>query len=236
MTEQDGGASPRIAVVGAGIGGSALALALAESGLACDVFEQTRQLREVGAGVQLAPNAVRPLQRLGLADALRSCAVRVAARETRGWNGRPVARTPLGEQCERRFGAPYYTVHRAHLHEALLERAFGERSRLHLGRRLERIDQHEDAAALVFTDGSVHRADLVVGADGIHSVVRRTLVRDEPVFSGLAVHRGLLPAERLSPWAHEAAVRLWLGPEGHLVCYPVAGGTLLSFAATVRTA
>ncbi len=222
---------PRVAVVGAGIGGLALAAALAGSGTRCEVFEQTRQLAEVGAGVQLAPNAVRPLHRLGLGPVLRACAVRIEATEIRGWNGRPVARTPLGEECERLFGAPYYTVHRAHLHEALLQRT--PPGMLHLGRRLLRVEEDDDGVTLAFEDGSTHRADVVVGADGIHSAVREALVRDEPVFSGLGVYRGLLPMERLPrAAARGAVVRLWLGPGSHLVCYPVSGGSQVSFAAT----
>lgn len=223
--------SPRIAIVGAGIGGLVLALALAERGVRCAVFEQAAEPREVGAGVQLAPNAVRPLHRLGLAEALSARAVRVEAREVRGWDGRPVARTPLGDHCERYFGAPYYAVHRAHLHRALLERL--PSGVCFLGHRLERLSEHEDGVELVFSDGTVHHADLVIGADGIHSTVRRSLMRDAPVFSGLGVYRGLLPTARLGPVLRDHRVRLWLGPEGHLVCYPVDGGRLLSFAATI---
>lgn len=223
---------PCVAVVGAGIGGLALAAALAGSGVRCAVFEQTRRIADVGAGVQLAPNAVRPLHRIGLDTALREAAVRIEATEIRGWNGRPVARTPLGDPCERFFGAPYYTVHRAHLHRALLDRMPSDR--IFLGRRLSRVEESADGVLLVFQDGTTHRADAVVGADGIHSAVRETLVRDAPVFSGLGVYRGLLPTVRLPRAAREPVVRLWLGPGGHMVCYPVSGGSYVSFAATLR--
>ncbi|ALC20218.1 salicylate 1-monooxygenase [Streptomyces pristinaespiralis ATCC 25486] len=223
---------PRITVVGAGIGGLTLAGALAANGTDYVIHEQTRRLAEVGAGVQLSPNAVRPLLRLGLGDALREHAVRIDAMEVRGWTGRPVARTPLGEECERMFGAPYYSIHRAHLHEALL--SLVDRDRLRLGELLRGARETDTGGVrLTFEDGTVRDAGVVVGADGIHSTVREAFVRDEPVFAGLGIYRGLVPADRLPDAARERLVRLWLGPGGHFVCYPVAAGEYLSFAATV---
>ncbi|MFD3436849.1 FAD-dependent monooxygenase [Streptomyces sp. NPDC058685] len=222
---------PRITVVGAGIGGLALAGALSANGTPYEIFEQTRQLAEVGAGVQLSPNAIRPLVRLGLEPALRKHAVRIEAMEVRGWTGRPIARTPLGGDCERMFGAPYLTIHRAHLHEALL--SLVDSDSLHLGRRLRAAQETSEGARLTFDDGTVRPADVVVGADGIHSTVRETFHRDAPVFAGLGIYRGLVPVDRLPAEARESLVRLWLGPGGHFVCYPVASGEYISYAATV---
>ncbi|MYY82681.1 MULTISPECIES: FAD-dependent monooxygenase [unclassified Streptomyces] len=222
-------ARPRIAVVGAGIGGLTLAAALRERGLPCRIFEQARRLTEVGAGVQLAPNAVRPLRELGLGARLARSAVPIDAMETRSWAGEPLARTPFGEACEQLFGAPYYAVHRADLQSALLD-TVGP-GPLRLGRTLKGVVPEGDAVRLEFEDGSTHHADLVVGADGIHSVVRRGLVADAPVFSGLGVYRGLVPVADLPAAAREPRIRMWLGPGRHFVCYPVRGGELLSFAA-----
>lgn len=228
MTKRD---SPQIAVVGAGIAGLTLALALARVGIHCEVFEQTRRMREVGAGVQLAPNATRLLHRLGLADRLRDAAVRPTAVEMRRWDdSRLLARTALGDDCEELYGAPYYTVHRADLHQALLTRM--AEGGLHIGKRCVAVEQQADCVLLRFEDGSERQADLVVGADGIHSVVRDALVADEPRFSGQSMYRGLIPAERLPAFAADPKVRLWLGPEQHCVCYPVSGGRLISFGAT----
>ena len=224
---------PRIAVVGAGIGGLTLAGALAVHGVPYVIHEQTRKLAEVGAGVQLSPNAIRPLLRLGLGPALRRHAVRIEAMEIRGWSGRPIARTPLGEECERMFAAPYLTIHRAHLHDALL--TLIDRDRLGLGQRLGSATELPDGGGvrLAFDDGAVRQADVVIGADGIHSTVREVLHRDAPVFSGLGIYRGLVPVDALPPEARERLVRLWLGPGGHFVCYPVSSGEYLSYAATV---
>ncbi|WP_055547091.1 FAD-dependent monooxygenase [Streptomyces kanamyceticus] len=222
-------AVPRIAVVGAGIGGLTLAAALRGRGVPCRIFEQARRLTEVGAGVQLAPNAVRPLRDLGLGGRLAESAVAIEAMETRGWEGEPLARTPFGAACEQLFGAPYYAVHRADLQRALLDTVGPEP--LSLGRAVRSVVPQGDAVRLDFDDGSTHHADLVVGADGIHSVVRQTLIDDAPVFSGLGVYRGLVPVDELPAAAREPRIRMWLGPGRHFVCYPVRGGELLSFAA-----
>ncbi|RKN22151.1 salicylate 1-monooxygenase [Micromonospora musae] len=221
--------SPRVAVVGAGIGGLALAAALDAAGTAYEVFERADRLTEVGAGVQLSPNAVRPLHRLGLRPTLDSRAVRLAAAQIHGWSGRPVARTELGAACEVRFGAPYLGMHRADLRDALHARV--DPTRLHLGRPLTRVDRDGEEVVLTFADGRTHRADVVVGADGLRSAVRAALVPDTPVFSGLGVFRGLVPMDRLPAGARAPVARMWLGPGRHFVCYPVSGGRALGFAA-----
>jgi salicylate hydroxylase len=224
-----------VAVVGAGIGGLTLAAALSRTGVRCEVFEQARCLSEVGAGIQIAPNAARLLHRLGLERRLRACAVRPRAIEMRRWSDdAPLASTVLGDECERLYGAPYYTIHRAHLHEALV--GLLTDNVLHLGRRVIGVADLPDRAVLRFDDGAVYAADVVVGADGIHSVVREALVADAPVFSGQTIYRGLLPRERAPLLAGDPAVRLWLGPGQHCVCYPVSGGQAVSFAATCPAA
>jgi len=222
----------RIAVVGAGIAGLTVAAALIRNGLRCDVFEQARLLREVGAGVQLAPNAARLLCRLGIGERFQKVAVRPLALEMRRWHDNLVLhRTPLGTECEQLFGAPYYTVLRADLHASLLERLPG--GIVHLGLRCIDVVERADDVVLHFADGSSTAADVVIGADGIHSRVRELLVRDQPRYSGQSIYRSLVPADRLAFLCAEPKVVLWLGPGKHCVCYPVAGGQQFSLAATV---
>jgi salicylate hydroxylase len=220
---------PRIAVIGSGIGGLTLAASLARSGTPCELFEQARAMAEIGAGVQLAPNAARHLERLGLGPALREHGVAVDEMRVYGRGGELITWTPFGSACEQLYQAPYYAVHRAHLQKALLD-VVGS-GPLRLGHRLRCVSRDDDEMVLAFEDGTTRRADVVVGADGIHSVVRESLVRDAPVFSGLGVFRGLVPVERLPAAAGEPLIRMWLGPGRHFVCYPVAGGRLMSFAA-----
>jgi salicylate hydroxylase len=221
----------RVAVVGAGISGLTLAAALRRGGLRCEVFEQAEQLAEVGAGVQVAPNAARLLHRLGLAEHLDAVAVRPRAIQMSRWDdGRPITRTPLGADCERMFGAPYYAVHRADLHAGLL--ALLPPNTVHLGRRCALVQEWSDRVRLSFQDGSSVSADVVVGADGIHSVVRGHLAWDAPRFSGETIYRGLVPADRVPALLAEPRVQLWLGPGQHCVAYPVSAGRLVSFGAT----
>ncbi|MWA09125.1 FAD-dependent monooxygenase [Streptomyces sp. BA2] len=222
----------RVAVAGGGIAGLVFAVALRRAGIDCHVYEQTGRLAEVGAGVQVAPNATRLLRRLGLRDRLRTIAVAPQAIEMRRWDdGTLLQRTELGEPCRRRFGAPYYTVHRADLHSSLL--ALVPPDRVHLGARCVAVTQDADAARLHLSDGTVVAADLVVGADGIHSLVRERIVADRPRYSGQTIYRGLVPAERVPHLLSEPRVRLWMGPDQHCVCYPVSSGRQVSFGATV---
>jgi salicylate hydroxylase len=213
----------RVAVVGAGIGGLTLAAALAAAGVDCRLFERTRRLAEVGAGVQLSPNAVRPLRRLGVSLA---AAVPVEALEIRGRRGNPVARTVFGPACECRYGAPYLAVHRADLQGSLLSSV--DPSRVRLGSAVAGVDP---AGRVLLAGGSAYEADVVVGADGVRSVVRGLLTADRPVFSSYAAYRGTVPMDRLPAAADRPLVRMWLGPGRHLVCYPVSGGSAMSFAA-----
>jgi salicylate hydroxylase len=220
-----------ISVLGAGIAGLATAVALARRQLPCRVFEQAPELTAVGAGIQLSPNCVKLLHRWGLGDALRETAVRAEAVEMRRWSDNSLLRrTPLGAESEERFGAPYYTVHRADLHRALLERVPADTVRLNA--RCTAVRQHTDGVDLSFADGSRHTAGLLIGADGIKSVTRSVLVSDTPRFSGESIYRGLVPAGRVPFLTKEPKVVIWLGPGQHLVCYPVSGGELISFAAT----
>jgi salicylate hydroxylase len=223
--------APRVAVVGAGIAGLTLGLALARAGVPFTIYEQAPQLREVGAGIQVAPSATKLLHRLGLEDAMRVSGFAPAAMEFRRWADNSVlVRNVLGADYEERYGAPYYTFHRADLQRTLADAL--PAGALRLGQHCTGFDETADAVTVRFADGSSTTADVVVGADGIHSAIRDAMVADHPRFSGETIYRGLVPAERLPFLLEEPKVILWLGPGRHCVCYPVAGGRLVSFAAT----
>jgi salicylate hydroxylase len=218
-------------VIGAGIGGTAAAIALRRAGLDVSLFEQTTAQREVGAGIQISPNAARLLDRYGLGDAMARAAVRPSAVVFRRWqDGRVLGREELGDSIENRYGAPYYHFHRADL-IALLADAFG-RKEIKLGRRLVGVEQDERGVTAHFEDGTSERGDLLIGADGIHSQVRERLFGAEKLrFSGQIAYRGLAPAERVAHLGLPLDVTNWVGPGGHLVHYFVSSGQLLNFVA-----
>jgi salicylate hydroxylase len=216
----------RVAIVGGGIGGLAAALFLRRAGLHdVAVFEQAPELREIGAGIQVAPNAVRLLRRLGLADALAAVAVRLEGGwEFRRWqDGRVLFSQPMGVEAERRFGEPYYVVHRGHLLDLL--RAAVPAAWIRLDHRCTAVAEQDDAVLLRFANGESARADALIGADGIHSVIHDAILPPEKAtFSGLSAYRALVPAAQAPEIAHRPVTTLWLGPERHLVHYPVSAG------------
>ena len=228
--------SLRVAVVGAGVGGLAAALFLRQVGVEVSVYEQAAELAEVGAGIVVAPNMVRVLQRLGLGDELAAFAVRLeAAWEFRRWrDGRVLFVQPMGEACERHYGAHCYVVHRADLVGMLRRWLPGER--LQLDRRCVAIRQHDAEVELTFVDRAGRtaevRADAVIGADGIHSAVRSMIAPEgTPRFSGLCAFRCLVPAANAPEMALRPVQTLWLGPGHHFVHYPISGGRLINVVA-----
>ncbi|WP_437756457.1 FAD-dependent monooxygenase [Sorangium sp. So ce1389] len=219
----------RIAIIGGGIGGLTAAQVLLRAGHEVTCFEQVAELREVGAGIQVGPNASRVLHRLGLAEPLAKVAVQPVAIEIKRWDtGRVLSAMPGNPEISRRYGAPYYTMHRADLHAVL--RAAVPDAALRLGARCVGVTHGAREVIARFADGSTHAADAVIGADGIRSQIRRTIADDAPRFSGHVACRVLVSAARVLPLASPPAVRIWLGPGQHMVCYPVSGGSLLNLA------
>jgi salicylate hydroxylase len=228
----------RVAIVGGGIGGLAAALFLRQAGIAAAVYEQAGELREVGAGLVVPPNLVRPLARLGLTDALQRDAVRLeAAWEFRRWqDGRVLSVQPMGRECEALYGAPCYVAHRADLLRILQQALPAEQ--LRLGHRCSAVQQSDDGVTLTFTrrDGSetVERADAAIGADGIHSVLRESIAPAvDARFSGLCAFRCLVPATQAPAMALRPVQSLWLGAQRHFVHYPISAGRLVNLVAIV---
>jgi salicylate hydroxylase len=214
----------RIIIIGAGIGGLAAALTLRRAGIEAEVFEQAAALREIGAGIQISPNASRILVRLGLADSMRKFGVRPFAVQIRRWDdGRILARQLLADECERAFGAPYYHFHRAELLDLLS--AAVPTQLIHLDHRLVDLKQYPDRIEVNFHNGATVDGHLLVGADGIHSTVRELILGSEsPRFSGHVAYRGLVPAGRLAHLELEVNASSWWGPGHHFVHYFVGAG------------
>ncbi|THD49596.1 MAG: salicylate 1-monooxygenase [Bradyrhizobium sp.] len=228
--------SLKVAIIGGGLGGLVAALFLSARGIAAEVYEQGSSLNEVGAGIVVPPNMVRLLRKLGLADGLGEFAIKVEyAWEFRRWqDGRILATTPMGEACERLYGAPCFVAHRADL-LAMYHRALPD-GVVHLDRRCVGLRQNEAGVALDFVsaEGGHTRveADVAIGADGIHSIMRGAVTEEQsPRFSGLCAFRCLVPAERVPELALRPTHTLWLGPGRHFVHYPISAGRLVNVVA-----
>lgn len=225
----------RIIVVGGGIGGLAAAVALAHRGHRCVVLERAGRFAEIGAGIQIAPNGLHALDRLGLAAGVPGIAQYMEAlRFMDGLTGELVASVPLTGEYERRFGYRYAVVHRADLHGLLLKAALASgRVELRANSAVSgyRVGADGGASVQLESGESVH-AEAVIGADGIHSAVRRQLVADgEPCNSGITVFRAVVPMDQVPQQLRfQTQVTAWAAPSCHLVHYPIAGGRTLNLA------
>ncbi len=231
--------SRTIVISGAGIGGLTAALALAARGFRIVVLEKAERLEDVGAGLQLSPNASRVLVELGLTDRLKLRAVTPEAlciMSARA--GGEVLRMPLGEAASARAGAPYWVVHRADLQSALAGAVSDHPDiDLKLGATFEDVAPHARGLTVVHRSGTIRRSDLasaLIGADGIWSTVRQHLFPEvQPRFSGLIAWRGTLDATQLPKEYTARRVQLWMGPNAHLVAYPIAGGRQINVVAVL---
>ena len=231
-----------ILVAGGGIGGLATALALAPGRHRVDVFEQAAVFGEIGAGVQLGPNATRRLRQLGLAQGLASIAAspRALVVHSAG-SGAELARLPLGDAMQQRYGAPYFCVHRADLHGLLLEavRARGTGA-LVTAARIEQIETSDELVCMSSTDARAWEGEALVGADGLWSLVRRELDTDAaaelPRVTGHTAWRALVPQADLPAALRRQQVDVWLGPRLHAVAYPVRGGDWLNVVVIAESA
>ena len=225
-------APPRIAIVGGGIGGLAIAAFLRRQGLPSTVYEQARRLTEVGAGLVVAPNAARLLRRLGVLGELRKRAVRLhTGWEFRRWeDGTVLSAENLSHACARLYGEHTYTAHRADLLRVIGSQVPAQSVKL--GRKCTGLDARGGSLRLRFADGQSAEADVVIGADGIHSMVRSTIFGVSPAtYSGLCAFRALVPAGEAPEFARRPAQTLWIGPGHHLVHYPVSAGEQVNLVA-----
>jgi salicylate hydroxylase/6-hydroxynicotinate 3-monooxygenase len=208
--------APRIAIIGAGIGGLAAAIALRRRGLDVQVHEQARAFARVGAGVQMLPNACHALRGLGLLDRLEAAGFQPYSHLNRIWDSGAVVRElPMPPTL---YGAPFLCLHRAELHRTLA--AAVPAAAIHLNRRLRAIEPAADGYRLVFADGTQAEADAVIGADGVHSVTRTLLFGpDAPLHKGRIAYRAVFPAARIAGPGIRPSRTKWWGEDRHIVIY-----------------
>jgi salicylate hydroxylase len=230
--------SRNVIIAGAGIGGLSAALMLAQSGFRVTLLEQAQRLTETGAGIQLSPNASRILIALGLGEKLRGDVFVPQAIAIKKASGGTLARIPLGEYAEQRYGAPYWSIHRGDLQAALVDAVRANPDiALKPGTRLEDSVVHANGITVACRRGA-EAADeqglALIGADGLWSELRNLLGQRAPEFGHRTAWRALIPADTVEPEFRTPEVQLWLGRNAHLVHYPVRGGALINIVGIVN--
>lgn len=226
----------KVLIAGGGIGGLTTALSLARKGHEVAVFEQAAELGETGAGIQLSPNCTRVLHDLGLEQALRSSAFLPEGAQFRHWrSGVVISESRLGSDVVERYGSPYYHMHRGDLLRVLADSAAAEPLiSLHTSAGVTGFNQSDRSVSLSCDNGN-HDGDLLIGADGIHSVIRAALWGDEaPTFTGNVAWRALVPVERLPAGLIRPMSTVWWGPGKHFVHYYVRVGALVNCVCVVE--
>jgi salicylate hydroxylase len=226
-----------IAIAGGGVGGMTAAIALQKQGATVKILEQTKAYGRIGADVNLTPNAVHALDRLGIGAALRRTAARPEFRISRMWDtGAETSRLPMSSEAEAKYGAPQLTIHRADLLSSLEEALAPGTVRLEA--KVRSLEQTDAAATLVLDNGERIEADVVIGADGIHSVVRHALFgADRPQFTGLVSWRATCPRSAVANLPNLDSFTKWWGPtpDRQIVVFPLSRGEeIFVFATTAR--
>jgi salicylate hydroxylase/6-hydroxynicotinate 3-monooxygenase len=211
-----GRSSLSIAIVGAGMGGLALAATLRRVGIRAQVYEQAARFTRVGAGIQMMPNSMKVLRAIGIEDLVRGTSFEPYSHLNRVWDtGEVMRELPMPESL---FGAPYLCMHRSNLHEALT--SIVPSDIIHLGKKLVGLDQAPGGVMLTFEDGSNALADAVVGADGVHSLVRDVVVGpDMPQHKGRIAYRAIFPTALMGHYDIGRSRTKWWGPDRHIVIY-----------------
>ena len=227
--------SQAVIIAGGGIGGLAAALGLARKGIASVVLERASEFGEIGAGIQIGPNAFHCFDYLGVGDEARACAVYIdSLRLMNALDGSGIATISLGEEFRNHFGNPYAVVHRADLHGVLLDACRNsELVDLRTRHRVGAYRQDGDSVSVECEDGTLLQGMALIGADGLRSDVRQQLVGDgEPRISGHSTYRSVIPTEQMPAELRWNAATLWAGPKCHIVHYPLKGWKLFNLVVT----
>lgn len=228
----------KILIAGAGLGGLAAASCLMKAGHRVEIYEQAPQLSEVGAGIQVSANAMHVLRDLGLGDAIAKVGVQPGAYVFRLHDtGEEIQRFSLSKEHEQLHGAPYTQMHRADFHDILAARARAfDAEVVRLNRHAVGFTEDDAGVSLHFSDGASVRGDLLIGADGLKSVVRNQIVGEaKATYTGDAAWRLVVPVERIAGEPLEKVMSVFMGPGGHVVCYYLRGGTLMNVVGLVET-
>jgi 3-hydroxybenzoate 6-monooxygenase len=227
----------RVLVAGGGIGGVAAALALARRGFAVKVLEQAAQLGEIGAGLQVGPNGFAAFDALGIGEFARARAVYTDEMVMHdALDESVVGRIPTGKAFIERFGNPYAVIHRADVHNSLLEGAQAAGSiELATATQVQRVEQDDAGVTVIDAKGGQHRGIALIGADGVKSAVRRQYVGDEARVSGHVVYRAVVDKKDFPKDLQWNAASIWVGPNCHLVHYPLRGGEQYNVVVTFHS-
>ena len=207
---------PSIAIIGAGLGGLTVAATLRQAGFPVRVYEQAVQFARVGAGIQMMPNSMKVLRRISVEERVRGTSFEPSSHLNRAWDtGEVLRELPMPESL---FGAPYLCMHRGDLHEALLSVVPAQL--VCCGKKLVGLDEHTGQVTLSFQDGTQARADAVIGADGIHSVVREIIIGDDmPIHKGRIAYRSIFPSALMGGREVGSSRTKWWGVDRHIVMY-----------------
>ena len=227
--------SPKVIVIGGGIGGLTTALALHRRNIEVEIYEQAGQISEIGAGISLSPNGLKALRPLGIEDELLEIGFESPGHAMRAWDtGAVISYMDRRGVYERDFNARYTSIHRADLTD-ILRRQLPDHI-FHLGKRCATATTTNSEAQVTFTDGSNASADLVIGADGIHSAVRKAVAGERAArFTGSVCWRGLVPFDSLPSGSIGKELTIFMGPKSHVIHYLVRRGELVNFVAHVET-
>ena len=215
----------------------AAALALHQQGFAVDLFEQSAEIGEIGAGLQLGPNGFAALDALGVGERARRRAVYTDNLIMMdAIDGSEIARVPLGDAFRRRFNNPYAVIHRADIHVSVYEEVqLAPEIRIHTSSRIVEVNVGDHGVRLVDATGAAHEGAAVVGCDGVHSAVRQYLIGDAHRVSGHVVYRGVVPRDDMPADLCWNAAAIWVGPNYHLVHYPLRGGEQYNLVVTFHS-